>query len=282
MASGGKQQQGRMVFDIRGRRRNVVKVVYAVLAVLMGLSLFLVVGGLNLSELFNSGGGTSEVTKQFEEQETRIERELKKDPENPDLLVKLARTQVNAGSSLDEVKVTSAGEERIVTPESLNQLQQASDTWSKYLKVTKEPNLGLAQLMSVTLVTLAEFANSPPESKENLEAAAAAQKLIADARPTLNSLTTLAFYEAILGNTKQAKQLANEAAKFGNTKFEKENIDNELKRYEEIGVKYQNFLKESEAVAKAEGKNSKQALEGNPLGGFSTNSLEESGASLGE
>ena len=281
MASDGKQQH-RMVFDIRGRRRNVVKVVYAVLAVLMGLSLFLVVGGLNLSELFNSGGSTSEITKQYEEQATRVERELKKDPENPDLLVKLTRTRVNAGTSLEEIKVTSAGEERVITPEALNQLQQASDSWSKYLKATKEPNLGLAQLMSTTLVTLAEFANSPPESQENLEAAAAAQELIADERPNLNSLTTLAFYEAILGNTKKAKKLANEAAKYGNTKFEKENIDNELKRYEEIGVKYQKFLKESEALAKAEGKSGKQALEGNPLGGFGSNSLEESGASLGE
>jgi hypothetical protein len=78
------------------------------------------------------------------------------------------------------------------------------------------------------------------------------------------------------------KQLVGEVVKYGNTKFEKENINNELKRYEEIGVKYQKFLKESEAQAKAEGANGKQALEGNPLGGFNGNSLEESGASLGE
>lgn len=271
-----------MVFDIRGRRRNVVKVVYAILAVLMGLSLFLVVGGLNLGELFNSGGGTSEITKQFEEQQTRIERELRKDPENPDLLVKLTRTQVNAGNSLYEG--TAPGEERIVTPEALNKLQQASDSWSKYLKVTKEPNLGLAQLMTVTLITLTELANSLPESKENLEAAVNAQKFIADKRPSLNSLTTLAFYDAVLGREKEAKRLAAEAAKYGNTKFERESIDNELKRYEEIGVKYRKSIQEAEALAKAEGKaGGKQALEQNPLNGFSGgSSLEESGASLGE
>lgn len=278
MASGGKQQ-GRMVFDIRGRRRNVVKVVYAVLAVLMGLSLFLVVGGLNLGELFNGSGESSSAAKQFEEQATRIERELRKDPENPDLLVNLTRAQVNAGNSLYEN--TGAGEERIVTPEALNQLQQASSSWSKYLQATKEPNLGLAQLMSVTLFTLAQFAHSLPESKENLEAAAAAQKLIADERPSLNSLTTLAFYDAILGRNKEAKKLASEAAKYGNTKFEKENIDNQLKRYEEEGVKYLKSIKEFEALSKAEGAGSKKALEENPLKGFSGNNLEESGASLG-
>ncbi len=278
MASGGKEN--RMLFDLRGRRRrSVVKVVYAVLAVLMGLSLFLVVGGLNLSELFNGGGGTSEASKQFEEQAVRIERKLKKDPENPDLLVSLTRTQVNAGNSLYEG--TAPGEERVATPEALNQLRQASDTWSEYLKVTKEPNLGLAQLMSGTLFVLAQFANSLPESKENLEAAAAAQKLLADERPNLNSLTTLAFYYAILGRNKEAKQLANEAAKFGNNKFEKENIDNELKRYEEEGVKYLKSIKEFEALSKAEGKGGKQALEENPLNGFGGSSLE-GGTATGE
>lgn len=279
MASGGKERG--MVFDIRGRRKNVVKVVYAILAVLMGLSLFLVVGGLNLSELFNSGGSTSEASKQFEEQAARIERKLKKDPENPDLLVSLTRAQVNAGTSLEEVKVTSAGEERVITSEALAQLQRASESWSKYLQATKEPNLGLAQQMAVTLVTLAEFPKSAPESEENLEAATAAQKLIADKRPNLNSLTTLAFYESILGNTKQAKQLAHEAAKYGHSKFEKENIKTELKRYEEIGAKYQKYLKESEALAKAQGKGGKQALEGNPLNEFNGSSLE-GGAATGE
>ncbi|HET7510698.1 MAG TPA: hypothetical protein VFJ65_10665, partial [Solirubrobacterales bacterium] len=80
MASGGKEN--RMVFDIRGRRRNVVKVVYALLAVLIGLSLFLVVGGLNISELFN-GSATVEAGKEFEATAARLERELKKEPEEP-------------------------------------------------------------------------------------------------------------------------------------------------------------------------------------------------------
>ncbi|MGN6253966.1 MAG: hypothetical protein ACTHO8_03175 [Solirubrobacterales bacterium] len=270
-----------MLFDIRGRRKHAVRVVYAVLAVLMGLSLFLVVGGLNLGQLFGSNGGTSEAAKQFEEQAQRIERKLKKDPQNPDLLVSLTRTRVTAGNSLYEGN--GFQEERKVTPAALDQFQLASDSWSKYLEATHEPNLGVAQLMAVTMIVLAEFSKSVPESKENLEAAAAAQKLVADARPNLNSLTTLAFYEAVLGRTASARQLAHEAVKYGNTKFEKENIQNELKRYEELGAKFQKALKESEQLAKAEGKGSKQALEGNPLNGFSgSGSALQGGAATGE
>ena len=87
MASGDER---RMVFDIRGRRRVAVKVVYAVLAVLMGASLFLVVGPVNIGELFNEGSSSSsEAAKQFEQQAERIERKLAKDPDNPALLLDL-------------------------------------------------------------------------------------------------------------------------------------------------------------------------------------------------
>ena len=44
----------RMVFDIRGKRRHVVKFVYAILAILMGASLFLVTGAVSLGSLFDS------------------------------------------------------------------------------------------------------------------------------------------------------------------------------------------------------------------------------------
>ena len=58
MASGGER---RMVFDTRGRRKHVVRVVYAILAVLMGASLFLVVGPINIGSLL--GNSTTPVTR---------------------------------------------------------------------------------------------------------------------------------------------------------------------------------------------------------------------------
>jgi hypothetical protein len=83
MAQGGKEH--RMFFDLqRGRRRTTVKVVYAILAVLMGLSLFLVVGSFNIAELFSSNGssGSSEIAKPYEEQAERLEAKLKEAPED--------------------------------------------------------------------------------------------------------------------------------------------------------------------------------------------------------
>ena len=47
-----------MLFDIRGRRKHVVRVVYAILALLMGASLFLVVGPFSIGSLVGNGGAT--------------------------------------------------------------------------------------------------------------------------------------------------------------------------------------------------------------------------------
>jgi len=255
MASGGKEN--RMVFDIRGRRRNAVKVVYGILAVLMGLSLFLVVGGFNLSELFNGSGGT-EAGKEFEATATRLEQELKKEPEDPQKLLALTRARVNAANSYYEI---GPEEERTPTTETVEQLNLASDSWDKYLKATDEPTPGAAQLMAPNFILLAQNSKTFPEAQVNLEAAATAQRIIKEKSPSLNSLTTLAFYEAVLGNKKEAQKLIKEAKPYAHTKFERENVDNEVKRYEETGERFQ-----AERKA-AEKKESKEGAKGNPLGG---------------
>jgi hypothetical protein len=245
MASGGKDN--RMVFDIRGRRKNVVKVVYAVLAVLMGLSLFLVVGGFNLGELF-SGNGSGSAAKPFEEQAEQIEVKLKKEPEDPDLLVGLTRARVNAANQLYGVKSTGETE---VTEGVVDQLQLASDSWSRYLKATEnQPAVGLAQLMAPNFLVIANYARTVAEAQLDVEAAAEAAKFVADKRPSLNSLTTQAFYTAILGENEKAQKLADEAKKYATSKEQREAVDSGLESYEKIGKKFQALVKKSEKVEK--------------------------------
>lgn len=267
------KQERRMVFDIRGRRKVAVKVVYAVLAVLMGLSLFLVVGPLNVGEIFGNGGGGNPAG-QFEESAQRLERKLKKEPENTDLLIGLTRARVNAANSLYSI---GPEEEREITPEALQQLSLASDSWTRYLEATDEPSAGVAQLMAPNLIVTAQYARTVPEAQASVEAAAEAEKIVADQRPSLNSFTTLAFYEMILLHRAKAEALGKKAAKYANTKFERENIENEIERYEETGEKFQKLVKESEA---AEANAGKQALEGSPGGVLGESGL--GAPSLGE
>ncbi len=102
----------RMLFDIRGRRKNVVKVVYGILAVMMGASLFLVVGPVNIGSLLSTSDEVNRSADIFDEQTERIEQRLRKDPENPDILISLTRTRLNAARAKSEADPTS-GETRV-------------------------------------------------------------------------------------------------------------------------------------------------------------------------
>ena len=78
MASSGER---RLVFDTRGKRKHVVRVVYAILALLMGGSLFLVVGaGQHRLAARQLEQLQQRQPRCFDEQAERIERRLAKRP----------------------------------------------------------------------------------------------------------------------------------------------------------------------------------------------------------
>lgn len=275
MASGGKEH--RMVFDIRGRRKYAVKVVYAILAVLMGASLFLVVGPLNVGELFNGNGSSGEAAKPYEEQAERLEAKLRKEPESEQLLLSLTRTQVSAGNSILSLEPSEDGEVKAV-----QQYQQASSTWSEYLKVTDEPNAGTAHLMAPALVALAERSRTFPEAQRNLEAATEAQQILVKQQPTLNSLSTFSLYSYFAGDYAAADKARKEAEKLTKAEFEKKQLEEQFKGVKERGEKFQAEVKRAEAAEKAAAKANKgnpESLE-NPSNAL--NGAFGSGGGLGE
>jgi hypothetical protein len=267
MASGGKEH--RMVFDIRGRRKHVVKVVYAILAVLMGASLFLVVGPVNIGNFFGNESGGGNPAAAFEEQAERIEHRLQKNPEDADQMLALTRARINAGNVL--VEETSGG--RFLKPEGREQLELASEAWSDYLGTADKPSATGAQQMSATLFTLAQTSPSGPEAENNIKAATEAQKIVAEQRPSLGSLSTLALYTMYTFDYAAANQAGREAVKFAHSKFERENFENQLEEVEKKAKGFQEQLKELEKASKGGGKGGL----GNPLGGGLTG-----GTSLGE
>jgi hypothetical protein len=254
MASGGKER--RMVFDIRGRRRNVVKVVYAILAILMGTSLFLVVGPLNIGEIFSSSSGSGEAGKPFEEQAERIEVKLKRDPEDPELLSALARARVNAGNS--QVNIEPNGVQQMTVP-AFQQLQLASEAWAKYLKATDQPSASVAQLIAPVYISLAESSRTLNEAELNLQAAADAQRLVAEQRPSLNSLSTLAYYTYFTFDYPAAEKARKEAKELAGSASERESVDTQLDEVKKRAEEFEKRLKASEKQAESGG-----AAGGNP------------------
>jgi hypothetical protein len=265
-AKGGER---RMVFDIRGRRRHVVKVVYAILALLMGASLFFVVGPVNIGSLLGGAESTNN-SGQFLDEAERFEAKLKKQPEDENLLVGLMRARISASNSLAEANPQTG--EPIQTAESHLQLEEASEAWEKYLKATDEPNAGLAVQMANIFYILSQTSRTADEFISNIHGAARAQQIAADKRPSKGSLSTLAIYHYFGTDFEAAEAARKQAATFANTKIEKETLKTELDPYKKRGREIKKQLTEiqqAEKKAQAEGKPgvANPLSESNPLGG---------------
>ena len=224
---GGKKEEHKMLFDLQGRRRNVVKVVYAVLAVLMGLSLLIVAGPLPFGDIFGGEDAQELAQDQAEERIERVEVKLAKDPEDPALLLNLTRAHLSAGSQM--IEEPGPGQ-LVVTAEARRQFEQAASSWEEYVEATDEPNVGAAQQMANTFLQLAETSRATDEAAANVAAAAEAQKIVAEKRPTVGSLATLAFYTLFTFRTAEAEKFNEEAKKLATSKAERDQLD---KQFEE-------------------------------------------------
>lgn len=257
----GDEGERRMLFDIRGRRKNVVRVVYGVLALLMGLSLLLVIGPAPITEIFSdSSPDAGSNAEPFEEQAARLEQKLKKDPEDPQLLLALTRARTNAGNQLS-VPNPETGE-LFMTTEGRAQLEKAGTAWEEYVKATDEPSISGAQLTAGTFFRLAQISRTPAEIEANVGAAADAQQIVADKRPSAGALATLALYRYFTFDYAEARRLTQEATKTATTKFERENLDDEAKEIEQRARVLQQEFAEIQKASKGRGK---ESLE-NPLG----------------
>lgn len=259
----------RMLFDTRGRRRHVIRVVYAILALLMGASLFLVVGPFNLGELVggSSGGDASEV---FEDQAERIEGRLAKNPQDEQLLLALTRAHINAGNA--QIEPVAEGEIAPVPPEARREFAAASETWSRYLKVAgDEASVSAAQLVAATFFRLAESGSTSfGEIEENVDLAASAQRIAAEQQPNLGSLSTLAIYEYFQGNFAAGDKTQEEAIAVAPGKGEAKSIEKQLKEYRETAKRYLAAAKKAtkqEQQAGREGLQNPFSLGGAPPGG---------------
>src|SRR6476646_653973 len=216
-----------MLFDIRGRRRHVVRVVYAILALLMGGSLFLVVGPFNIAEFFGAADATSP-SKVLNEQAERIEGKLRVEPDNEDLLLSLTRARVAAGNALTEVNPETGVS--ALSPEGRREVALAAEAWDRYLQQTDEPNPSGAQLMATAYFSLAEGSTSLEEAQTNIEGATAAQQIVVASRPSVGTLTSLAIYQYFALDFAAADKTAKKA-KAKAPKAESKEVSKQLTEY---------------------------------------------------
>lgn len=258
-----------MLFDIRGRRKHVIRVVYAVLALLMGASLFLVVGPFNLGEL--AGGGSAEdAAEVLDEQAERTEANLRREPNNEALQIALVRSRIAAGNA--EMETDTQTGAPIITSEARQDFDRAVEAWSTYLKQTDEVNPSVALLVADTYFNIAESSRSLAEIEENLSNAADTQRLAAEAVPSVGTLSSLATYEYYAGDFAAGDRTAKRAE----SKAPKGQDKQVKSQMAEFRKRAKSWEAETKRIAKLEAEQGKEGLQ-SPFGGLGGGS-----ASLGE
>src|SRR5665811_979966 len=245
MADDGER---RMLFDTRGKRKNVIRVVYAVLALLMGTSLFFVVGPVNIGELIGNSAST-EASEIFDEQAERIERRIEAEPgKEEQLLISLTRARINGGNA--RIEVVPGEEAQEVPPEARDEYEKALEAWERYLEdAGDEPNSSAAQLVAGTFFRLAESATSTRAAEEDVATATEAQRIAAAERPSVGSLSTLAYYEYFNGNFKAGDEAKQRAIDEVPSKAEKKAVEAQLK---ELRKNAKQFAQRKKQLQKAE------------------------------
>lgn len=259
MASSGER---RLVFDTRGKRKHVIRVVYAILALLMGASLFLVVGPVNIGAILGNSSSSGSATEVFHEQAERIEGRLAKDPTNEQILLALTRARINAGNS--QIETVSETEVPTVSVEAKKDFEAASEAWGRYLKNAEEPSATAAQLVGATLFRLAEASTSVPEAAEYIAKGTKAQQIAAEQAPSVGSLSTLAIYQYFNTEYAAGDKTAKQAAAKAPTKAEAKSIEKQLAEYREQSKA---FAKQKKEAAKVESEAGKESLQ-NPFSGL--------------
>jgi hypothetical protein len=212
-----------MLFDIRGRRKHVIRVVYAILAILMGASLFLVVGPVNIGELVNGNSGeVGDAAKIYEERAEQLEHKLKKSPGDENLLLGLSQAQLRAGEALAE---PGPNGEAFIGVESRARYEKGLEAWAEYLKrAGDEPAVNAASGVAKASFALAQNSRTYDEAFEHLDGAIQAQGIAAEARPTVGTLTILSAYQMLRGDFAAGRQSGKEAEKLAHTKQEMKQI----------------------------------------------------------
>ncbi len=255
-----KSGEHRMLFDLRGRRKRVIQVAFGGLALLMGLSLFTVVGPVNLGDLVGNGSSSGSTSGVFDAQVQRIERQLHKSPNDPALLAQLTRATFNAGNAGiprdASGNVTGSPSQSVI-----NDFNKAGDAWQRYLKTNpSKPDASTALLAAQAVLNTATLANL----SEKAPIAAEAQAIYAKARPSPNGYLTLAQYRFLAGDAAGGEQAGRKAKQLV-PKSQQSTVKQALVQYRQQATAIQ---KQAKAARKAVAAGGKQALE-NPLGGLS-------------
>ena len=226
-----------MLFDIRGKRKRVIQVIYVGLALLMGGGLVLFgIGGSTNGGLFDAiglGGGNVATDPQFDAQIQRAEDTLATNPNDEKALLVLARTHFLQGQTSTDVNNQG---QRTPTDQTISEFGDAIDAWNKYLATKPaKPDDSVAALILQAYGAVTTASNPPAELKDNVNGAYEAAKVVAEARPSLGTYLSLAQTAYLSGKTKEGDAARKKALTEATDSSTKSTLNQQLDQAEKQG-----------------------------------------------
>lgn len=289
-----------MLFDLRSPgRRNLIRVVYAGLAVLLGGGLiFFGIGGSGgglLSDVGGGGGGGGD--NPFEDQIDDAEAKLQQNPQDTAVLAELVQLNYQAGSN--QVQVDQETGEQSLTEDGEQRLREAADAWDRYLKLTQKsgqpPATGVSSIAVQTFSVLADASFSQaltsPSGTEALDNAndaiiswtdaAEAQRILTDVQPAAQAYANLAFFLYRAGDIAGGDQAAAQATQQAKAN-ERQTIEQQLKQTKKQGEQLATALADLEKQQEQTSQATGGASGANPLEGLGGGGLGSGGGLSGQ
>lgn len=238
-----------MLFDLKGKRKNVVKVTYLFLAILFGGGLVLfgvgsnsVQGGLLDAITGNGSGGSN--TSAFEDQVAKAERGVRVSPKDDRAWLALARAEYNLAVSGDNFDRTTGQFKQ----GAVDDLEKAASSWERYLKLDpKRPNSGTATLMVQAYSNLIRFGTGA-SALDRFEQAAKTQRIIAQARPSPIAYFQLASIYYAIGRIAPGDRASAKALEL-TPKDQRNTVGAQLKDVRKQGLTTKKQLRKADAQA---------------------------------
>ena len=244
-----------MLFDLRGKRKRVVQVSYALLALLFlvgfigfGIGVGGGPGGIFDALGIGNSSNTGSATSQFQDDIDAAQAKLAKHPNDTDALLRLAENEYLLGK--DGVSVDQSTGQVSVSTDAHTHLGQAADAWSKYLRVNKgKPDVKTAFDMVNVYVIL-----------NDADGAAKTQAIIAKDQPSAQAYGQLAYFQYLAGDIPAGDTSRDKALSMASGTQRKQ-LESTLKQARATGLK----VKKAEQKAKKQGGVTGTAPGTNPL-----------------
>jgi hypothetical protein len=228
-----------VLFDLRGKRKRVVQVSYALLALLFVVGFLgfgIGVGGglggifdaLGISNNSNTGSGTA----QFQDAIDAAHAKLQKNPDDTAALLKLADNEYLLGK--EGVTQDPTTQQISVSNDAHTAFGEAADAWSKYLRVNKgKPDVTTAANMINVYLVLGDASG-----------AAQAQEILAKDQPSGTAYGQLAYFQYYAGDIKGGDASRDKALSMSSGAQRKQ-LDDTLKQARKTGIKIEKAQKKA-------------------------------------